>query len=259
MKDGFDKNVAEKMPRIQKRPNRPWNVDPVLLKTEPAETPAPAASAAKRTEPTRTETQTPPTAVLAELPTSIKRTENTIAEINTQFTHMLMEKQEVRRVLDQKQQEIEQAHTQNTILTETLTALQGQISASAPLSREISFLHEQLQDADFYIQNLTGQLTEKTQIMAEQEALRAAQEEKAQRMASELKGMAMLDVKASMLERDLSAAQVRIQELEVLLEEEHRSRLPLEEEIVELKTALDRVHTSLSQIRLKAKREAYGV
>ncbi|MDX9763183.1 MAG: hypothetical protein RBT82_14130, partial [Desulfomonilia bacterium] len=35
MKDGFDKSVAEKMPKIQKkRPNRPWNVDPVLIRAQ---------------------------------------------------------------------------------------------------------------------------------------------------------------------------------------------------------------------------------
>lgn len=35
MKDGFDKSVAERMPKMQKRrPNRPWNVDPVLIKPQ---------------------------------------------------------------------------------------------------------------------------------------------------------------------------------------------------------------------------------
>jgi hypothetical protein len=35
MKDGFDKRVAERMPRMQKkRPNRPWNVDPILLRSQ---------------------------------------------------------------------------------------------------------------------------------------------------------------------------------------------------------------------------------
>lgn len=252
MKDGFDKNVAEKMPRIHKRPNRPWNVDPVLLKAEPAEE-------KPRPQPVKSEPQAKPAAVVAEMPAAIKHAESTIEEINTQFTHMILEKKDVQRMLDQKQHEIQEVQHQNTILSETLATLQGQISASAPLSREITFLHEQLQDADFYIQNLTDLLNEKSQAADEQHALRLAQEEKYHRMAGELKNMAMLDVKASMLERDLSAAQVRIQELEELLEEEHSKRVPLEEEIVELKTALDRVHTSLSQIRLKAKREAYGV
>ncbi len=42
MKDGFDRSVAEKMPKIQKkRPNRPWNVDPVLLKAQEEEKPNP--------------------------------------------------------------------------------------------------------------------------------------------------------------------------------------------------------------------------
>ena len=67
-----------------------------------------------------------------------------------------------------------------------------------------------------------------------------------------------LDVKVSILERDLGISTARIQELESKLEEEYQKRKPLEEEIVELKIALDRVYSSLSHIRLKAKREVYG-
>jgi len=251
MKDGFDKNVAEKMPRIQKpRPNRPWNVDPVLLKSEPVESKA---------KPAAVESEAKPPLTLAKLPTDLKRAESAIEEINTQFTHMIMEKKDVQRLLDQKQQEIEVVVRQNSTLKETLTALQTQVEASAPANREMTFLHEQLQDADFYIQNLSCQLDEKLKVLEEQQSLRLALEEKCHRMSHDLRGKAMLDVRASLLERDLTAAQMRIQELEGLLEEEHRKRVPLEEEIAELKTTLDRVHSSLSQIRLKAKREAYGV
>jgi len=48
MKDGFDRSVAERMPKMQKRrPNRPWNVDPVLIRTqeEMQEQAVPAAEA----------------------------------------------------------------------------------------------------------------------------------------------------------------------------------------------------------------------
>ncbi len=251
MKDGFDKNVAEKMPKIQRsRPNRPWNVDPVLLKSDPAE---------PKAKPASPEAETQPALTLAKLPTDLRRAENAIEEIDTQFTHMIMEKKDVQRLLDQKQQEIEVVVRQNSALKETLTALQSQVDASTPANREMTFLHEQLQDADFFIQNLSCQLDEKLKVLEEQQSLRLALEEKCHRMSRDLRGKAMLDVRASLLERDLTAAQMRIQELEGLLEEESRKREPLEEEIAELKTTLDRVHSSLSQIRLKAKREAYGV
>lgn len=251
MKDGFDKNVAEKMPRIQRsRPNRPWNVDPVLLKSEPVEPMAKSAAP---------EAEGQPSLTLAKLPTDLKRAENAIEEINTQFTHMIMEKKDVQRLLDQKQQEIEGVVRQNSSLKDTLTALQTQVEAATPADREMTFLHEQLQDADFFIQNLSCQLDEKLKVLEAQQSLRLALEEKCHRMSHDLRGKAMLDVRASLLERDLTAAQMRIQELEGLLEEESRKREPLEVEIAELKTTLDRVHSSLSQIRLKAKREAYGV
>ena len=52
MKDGFDTSVAQRMPKMQKRrPNRPWNVDPVLIKPqeEIKEQTAPAPAAHQRT------------------------------------------------------------------------------------------------------------------------------------------------------------------------------------------------------------------
>jgi len=251
MKDGFDKNVAEKMPKIQRsRPNRPWNVDPVLLKSDPAE---------PKAKPASPEAETQPALTLAKLPTDLRRAENAIEEIDTQFTHMIMEKKDVQRLLDQKQQEIEVVVRQNSALKETLTALQSQVDASTPANREMTFLHEQLQDAYFFIQNLSCQLDEKLKVLEEQQSLRLALEEKCHRMSHDLRGKAMLDVRASLFERDLTAAQMRIQELEGLLEEESRKLEPLEEEIAELNTTLYRVHSSLSHIRLKAKREAYGV
>ena len=250
MKDGFDKNIAEKMPRIQRpKPNRPWNVDPVLLKVEPAE------EIARQTAPEKAR----PKIVPHEIPSALKSTENTLEEINSQFTHMILEKKDVRKLLDQKQRALDEALRQNTELKETLKTLQEQVTAATEIKQEMSFLHEQLQDADLYIRSLAGRLEEKERAFDEQLALRISIEERYTKLTNDLKGKAMLDVKASILERDLGAAHKRIQELEGLLEEESRKKVPLEEELVELKTAMDRVHASLSQIRLKAKREAYGV
>ena len=59
-------------------------------------------------------------------------------------------------------------------------------------------------------------------------------------------------------ERDLSISNSRVFELESKLDEEYQKREPLEQEIDELKNALDRVYSSLAHIRLKAKREVYG-
>jgi predicted nucleic acid-binding Zn-ribbon protein len=84
-------------------------------------------------------------------------------------------------------------------------------------------------------------------------------EERFAKIGSEVKDKALLDVKASILERDLKASYQRIKKLESLLEEENNKRIPLEDEIVELKSTLEQVHASLAQIRLKAKREAYGL
>jgi chromosome segregation ATPase len=271
MKDGFDKNVAEKMPKIQKvRPNRPWNINPVQLtarteEMEPAivETPLfeqhETDSYASKKEPVEMKVETQlqhPDKVIA---SGIKHTEKTLKEIDSQFTSMIIEQKEAKRLLGLKDHALEDALKENLELNQQLSALQSAAASAGHLNREINFLNEQIQDANLYIQGLLSIISEKDRALNEQISLKQDLEERFAKIESEVKDKALLDVKASILERDLKASYQRIKKLESLLEEENNKRIPLEDEIVELKSTLEQVHASLAQIRLKAKREAYGL
>jgi chromosome segregation ATPase len=271
MKDGFDKNVAEKMPKIQKiRPNRPWNINPVQLtaRTEEmdtaiVETPifvqheTDIYAAEKEPVEIKAETQLQhPTQVID---SGIKHTEKTLKEIDSQFTTMIIEKKEAKRLLGLKDHALEDALKANLELTHQLSALQSAAASADHLNREIDFLNEQIQDANLYIQGLLSIISEKEKALNEQISLKQDLEERFAKIGSEVKDKALLDVKAAILERDLDAAYQRIKNLESLLEAENKKRKPLEDEVVELKSTLEQLHASLAQIRLKAKREAYGL
>jgi chromosome segregation ATPase len=271
MKDGFDKNVAEKMPKIQKvRPNRPWNINPVQLpartediETAPVETPSSELhetnTPVPETEPFKIHDETKSQYPDQVVSSGIKHTEKTLKEIDSQFTSMIMEKKEAKRLLGLKEQGLEDALKANLELKQQMADLQRTAASAVHLNREVDFLNEQILDANFYIQGLLSSISDKDKALIEQMSLKENLQERFVKIGNEVKDKALLDVKAAILERDLNAAHQRIKDLESLLEEEDRKRKPLEDEIVELKSALEQVHASLAQIRLKAKREAYGL
>jgi chromosome segregation ATPase len=255
MKDGFDKSVAERMPKMQKRrPIRPWNVDPVLLKTQE-----------EHKEKQQQPEPEPVVHVISEAPVAkvvaqeaIAKAVETIEDLNSEFSQIIFEKKDIQRKLHEHSRVLEVVEKENTSLKQNLVDLEKTARDNTLFEREISFLNEQLEDADFYIQNVVGMLDEKNTSLGAETQQREILEQRLRMFSKDIQDKAKLDVKVSILERDLTVSTGRLQELESRLEEEYRKRKPLEDEIVELKSALDKVYSSLSHIRLKAKREVYG-
>ena len=250
MKDGFDRSVAEKMPRMQKkRPNRPWNIDPVLLKDQEeqhqADVPEEKPVLKSKTEPQKNQVD-PAKAV------------ETIIDLSSDITQVIFEKKEIQRQLMESSKTLSAVEQENALLKESVAAIENTALENKMIEREINFLNEQLEDADYYIKNMVGLLDERTQNLDKESARRAELEGKIARISHDIQEKAKVDVKVSILERDLGISSARILDLESQLDEECKKREPLEQEIVELKDALDRVYSSLAHIRLKAKREVYG-
>jgi chromosome segregation ATPase len=256
MKDGFDKSVAERMPKMQKRrPNRPWNVDPVLIKPqeETSEQPAPVPEALNP-NPQASSPMMPGDGARS----AVSKAVETIEVLNTEFSQIIFEKKDISRRLKEHDRVIEEIGRENSSLRVNLAELEKAAQEHRLLDREILFLNEQLEDADHYIQHVVGMLDQKTAWFDAEVTKGKTLEERLVRFSKDIQDKAKLDVKVSILEKDLGISTARIHELETRLEEEYQKRRPLEDEIAELKTALDRVYSSLSHIRLKAKREVYG-
>ncbi|MBN2298355.1 MAG: hypothetical protein JXM72_07165 [Deltaproteobacteria bacterium] len=250
MKDGFDKSVAQKMPRMQKkRPNRPWNVDPVLLPNQEAQEP---------NQPVKTEKAQKSAVHQGEKQVNPVKAVETIEELNADFSQMIFEKKDIQRKLLENTKTLVEAEKENTFLKESMSVFESSTVDNKLLVKEIDFLNEQLDDADYYIQNMVGLLDERSDNLEKETIRRKELEGKFVRISHEIHEKAKMDVKISILERDLSISSARVLELESKLDEEYNKREPLEQEIGELKDALDRVHSSLAHIRLKAKREVYG-
>lgn len=255
MKDGFDRSVAERMPKMQKRrPNRPWNVDPVLIRSqeEVKEQTPPVAEAMHEQKTSAPSTATDVTH------SAIAKAVETIEDLHTEFSQIIFEKKDIQRKLMEHDRVIEEYGRENIHLKKNLAEFEKTAQEHGLLDREISFLNEQLEDADHYIKHVVGMLENKSAGFDSEMMKNRALEERLARFTRDIQDKAKLDVKVSILEKDLNFSTARIHELENQLEEEVRKRKPLEDEITELKAALDRVYSSLSHIRLKAKREVYG-
>jgi len=252
MKDGFDKSVAEKMPKSQKqRGNRPWNVDPVLIKKQDEE-------ATDTTNAKPLEVRPIPQIIAKDNFENANQAVQNIEDLNSELTNMIFEKKNIARQLNENNNTLDTLIKENTFLKQNIVEIEKRKSNEKVLHNEIMFLNEQLQDADCHIKNLFISLDDKTKSLNFEADQKRGLEKKYLRIAEEVHDKAKLDVKVSILRRDLEAANARVRDLEILLDDEQNKRKPLEEEIVDLKTALDKVYSSLNQIRLKAKREAYG-
>ncbi len=252
MKDGFDRSVAERMPKMQKRrPNRPWNVDPVLIRTRkrcrnsrpcgggqaraaapaPSEAPDTTSSAiARRWRPSKICTRNSRTSSSEEghprrLMDMTGSWKSSAGKHHAQGEHRLRSRRPPRKTASSSGKS---PFRTNSSRTPTITS-----SAWWACWRP------------------------RTPAMIRGHKTRAL-EERLRSFSRDIQEKAKLDVKVSILEKDLNFSTARIHELEEQLEEGVRKRKPLEDEIAELKVALDRVYSSLSHIRLKAKREVYG-
>lgn len=252
MQDGFDKSVAGKMPKSLKgKPNRPWNVDPVLLHKpsidqESIVLPKDKEEAGKD-------------ASIQEGPVKVNGALDTIEDLSAEFTDALFQKKDAQRHLRETQSALENTVNENSSLKTTLVELEKRITNEEKLRQEISFLNEQAEDANLYMENISMMLTEKTEEVVALSVEKKGVENKLYRLNEDIHSKATLDVKVSILEKELGLAHNRVKEMETLLHTQQEDKASLKKETTELKEALDKVYASLAHIRLKAKKEAYGL
>ena len=99
---------------------------------------------------------------------------------------------------------------ENARLKERLAAFEKEAVDNSLIEREIDFLNEQLEDADLYIQNMMGLLEEKAQTIEQETSKRRELESRFENISREIHEKAKLDVKVSILERDLGISTTRL-------------------------------------------------
>jgi hypothetical protein len=250
MQDGFDKSVAGKMPKsLKDKPNRPWNVDPVLIHKPPVDQetmPLPKEKADKDTS-------------VQEGHLKVHGALDTIEDLSVEFTDALFQKKDAQRHLRETQAVLEGTINENSSLKNTLVELKTRITNEENLRQEISFLNEQAEDANLYMENISRMLTEKTKDTDNLSVEKKRVETRLYRLNEDIHNKATLEVKVSILEKELGLAHNRVKELETLLHTQQEQAASLGKETKELKGALDKVYASLAHIHLKAKKEAYGL
>jgi len=252
MQDGFDKSVAGKMPKSLKgKPNRPWNVDPVLLHK-------PSIDQEMLVHPKDKE-KADKDASIQEGPAKAHGALDTIEDLSVEFIDALFQKKDAQRHLRETQAALESTINENSSLKNTLVELENRIADEEKLGQEISFLNEQAEDANLCMENISRMLTEKTNEADNLSVEKKEVETRLYRLNEDIHNKATLEVKVSILEKELGLAHNRVKELETLLHAQQKEAVSLGKESKELKEALDKVYASLAHIRLKAKKEAYGL
>ena len=250
MQDGFDKNVAEKMPKkLRSAPSRPWNVDPVLIRKSSDEE---EFSVPPKKEPEKVIS-------FAESPYKPEVAIDVIENLNLEVTEALFRTKDLERQARDGKKVLGKALNENTLLKKTISDLEKRIADEEVFKKEIVFLNEQAEDSSIHIENVSKMLFEKTQelesLLKEKETL----EGKFHKLNDEIHQKAKFEVKSSILEKELGLNRGRVKELESLIDTQQEENESLTREIKELREALDKVYTSLSSIRVKAKKEAYGL
>ncbi len=251
MQDGFDKNVAEKMPKkLRSAHSRPWNIDPVRIQESSVEEEAPSLAFKKEPE---------KEIALPESPRKPDVTISAIEDLNIEVTEALFRNKDLMRQVREEKKSLEKALSENAILKITISDLKKNIIDQDAFKKELAFLNEQVEDSSVYIENISRKLTEKTQEIEKAIKEKNAFEAKYNRLSDELQHRAKFEVKSSILEQELGLNRSRVKELEAIIDLQQEKNDSLSQEIKELKETLEKVYTSLSTIRVKAKKEAYGL
>ena len=85
---------------------------------------------------------------------------------------------------------LEAVERENALLKDSITEIGNSTIDNKMFEREIDFLNEQLDDADYYIQNMVGLLEERSQNLEKESSRRGDLEEKFAKISKEIQGSA---------------------------------------------------------------------
>ena len=125
----------------------------------------------------------------------------TIKDLSSDFTQMIFDRKAIQQGLDKTMSVAEHMERENIRLKEAISELEKSTLDNSVLEREITFLNEQLEDADLYIQNMVNMLEEKAGSFEQEARRRKELEGRLENISKEIHEKAKMDVKISILER----------------------------------------------------------
>ncbi len=256
--DGFDKNVAEKMPKIRKEgaslPS-PLDEEPGMVKESLQE---------REPEPEMAETPSERKAIFEPRPMEAEKDENLlVAKLIEDLHSQLLASNRTKRAL-----EMDLAFSQKNIhqLTQGTRDLEGQIERLKrelrrlqEIETESTYLEEENADALERIQELQAELKEVKEILERTTAERDEALGRVQDLESKMEQNELFQIKERLKEREVSHFSVENRDLRARLEAALAQNIDLEKRYGVLRKSFNEVKESLTLLRDSCKTNYYNL
>ena len=252
--DGFDKNVAEKMPKIKKE-------EELSLSFPEEETPPPLETSQEIKPP---EKQVERKAIFTPPPQEEEKEENLevlrlIEDLHAQLLVSNRTKRALEIDLASSQKMIQHMAKENKVLGIQIEGLKKELQSLQEIQSEVAYLEEENEDALERITLLQGE------IKALKEGLARAHQEKDQALGQiqtledKIEQNDILRIKGRLKEREVSHFSEENKELRLRLEEVLAQNMDLEKKYETLKKSFNEVKESLTLLRDACKANYYNL
>lgn len=250
--DGFDKNVAEKMPRMKKLEH---SVQVTFEKDQPLEREIPERTIEEDLD-RKTIFEVPKNEVLLEHNGEIKKL---VEDLHGQLLAYMQTKRALEMDLKSRQKTIHQLTQENQNLRHEIEGLSDELKRLREIKTEWTYLKEENIDALERIQKFQQELKELKGILEETKRQRDEALLRIKELESKLQGEDLLKIKAKLKERELSYLSEENQKLLSKLQEAISRNIDLEEKYNSLKRSFNEIKESLALLRDSCKKDYYNL
>jgi len=256
--DGFDKNVAEKMPKIRKLEEplpSPLEAEPEPLEEDHPETAPEMTFSEKQTE----------RKLIFESPKKGREGEQNldvlklIEDLHAQLLASAQTKRALEMDLTSYQKTIHQLAQDNQELRRQMEVLSKELQKLKETQSESIYLKEENEDALERIQRLQQELREMNEASARTTQERNEALSRIQDLESQMEQNEVLKIKGKLKEREASLFSEENRELQSKLEETLSQNMDLERKYEALRKSFNEVRESLTLLRDSCKKNYYSL
>jgi chromosome segregation ATPase len=256
--DGFDKNVAEKMPKIRKLEEplpSPLEAEPEPLEEDHPETAPEMTFSEKQTE-RKLIFESPKKRIEGEQNLDVLKL---IEDLHAQLLALTQTKRALEMDLTSYQKTIHQLAQDNQELRRQMEVLSKELQKLKETQSESIYLKEENEDALERIQRLQQELREMNEASARTTQERNEALSRIQGLESQMEQNEVLKIKGKLKEREASLFSEENRELQSRLEETLSQNMDLERKYEALRKSFNEVRESLTLLRDSCKANYYNL
>jgi len=253
--DGFDRNVAEKMPKIRKEEEAPLS----LLEAEETQ---PLSVASQETQPQEKPPERKPVFTPQSKEEGGKENLEVLRLIEDLHAQLLVSNRTKRALemdLASSQKTIRQQGQENQFLGIQIEGLKKELQRFEDLQSELGYIEEENEDALERIAALQGEMRTLKETLAKTAQERDQTLSQLQTLQDQIEQNDILRIKGRLKEREVSHFSAENQEIRMRLEEALAQNIDLEKKYEALKKSFGEVKESLTLLRDACKTDYYNL